>query len=226
MKQENKSYGFETAQLVDHLCQKGISKKLVVMRHSARHYDLDNPLREPFLGLTTEGKAFSYRWGKELPWGLHLHFFSSFISRCIETAYLIDKGYVASGGTTEHTIIENSLGPYYVRDAAKLLGNYLRVSNFFADWFGGHIPEKIIDHPRRIAQRMRNFCKERLSLPDEGTMNICITHDWNVYVLIEAFFGLSPEAYGKVKYLDGIVVFKDRDRSYIEAPGQQPVELS
>ncbi len=227
MKPENSVYGSATAQLVNHLCQSKVRRKLIIMRHSARHYDLDNPVREPFLGLTPQGKDLSCQWGRQLPTGLHLHFFSSFISRCIETTYLIDKGYVAGGGTTEHTVIENSLAPYYVRDAVRLLENHLRGSDFYADWFGGQIPAEIIDHPRDVAKRMRQFWDKRLSRPEDKTdsLDICVTHDWNVYVILEAFFGLDPEAYGKVEYLDGAAVFQDRGQCYIEAPGHPPVVL-
>jgi len=49
--------------------------------------------KEPFMGLTDVGKSFALELGKSLPAKLMPRLFSSTFGRCIETAYLIDKGY-------------------------------------------------------------------------------------------------------------------------------------
>lgn len=217
-------FGAQTARLVKSICREGVTAKMVVMRHSARYYDFDNPVREPFLGLTEEGKSLAFEWGRDLPAGLHINFFASYISRCVETAYLIDKGYTAAAkGTTAHTMVETSLAPYYVRDPQGLLDNHLRQDDFYGAWFGGKIPEKFIDPTWKIARRMRRFWEGRLSQAVDNHLDICITHDWNVYVVLDAFLGLNPEAAGKVEFLDGVVVYKEDGRLYIETPGHERI---
>ena len=46
-----------------------------------------------------------------------------------------------------------------------------------------------------------------------------------MYVVLDAFCGVDPGSYGKVDFLDGVVVFKEGDRLYIEAPGQSRTAL-
>lgn len=222
------SYGESTRQLMtETLSNPEVSGVMVIMRHSARHYDHENPINEPFMGLTETGKEISHAWGIGLPSGLTVGFYSSFIGRCIETAYLIDKGYVRQGGDTRHNIIEKTLSPYYVRDAQGLFKDYIMDADFFGKWFAGEIPAAIIDHPETIAADMRDVCVTRLKA-GSGTncsLDICVTHDWNLYVLRQHFLGLHYEAHGKVGYLDGVVIFQKDGRFFIAAPGGVPREM-
>lgn len=219
-------YGIQTRQLAETFLNNGGTRGLVVLRHSVRHYDTDNPINEPFMGLTEEGKHLSYQWGNRLPPVKRLNFFSSFIGRCIETAYLMDKGHVAAGGATSSNMIELTLSPFYVRDALRLFEEYLKGPDFLSGWFDRTIPPDIIDPPAQVAATMMEFWKKRLAdnrLSDQ--MDICVTHDWNLYVLRWYFLGLFPEKREKVEYLDGLIVFRDGNNYYIAAPGHDPRQL-
>ncbi|WP_408622811.1 histidine phosphatase family protein [Desulfosudis oleivorans] len=196
------------------------------MRHSARRY-AEHPAGEPFMELTEEGKEIAHAWGKALPPGAPVSFFSSFIGRCIETAYLIDKGHVAAGGQTRHTVIEETLSPYYVRNAHRFLEVCKTLSDFFTQWFAGRISPEIIDHPSDIAGRMAGFWHHRLDTGSTGekTVDICITHDWNLFVAREYLLGLAHDAHGDVAYLDGVVVFEEKGKRYIVSPDNDPAVL-
>ncbi len=218
--------GAETRQLVETMINNGMERGLVVLRHSARHYDMDNPLNEPFMGLTEDGKQLAYQWTRSLPPGLCLNFFSSFIGRCIETAYLMDKGYVAAGGRTVSNMLEPSLSPFYVRDALQLYETYLKGGEFLPTWLNGAVPADIIDPPEQVAKTMSDFWAKRLSNNDvPGQVDICITHDWNLYVLRWHFLKVSLEKGGKVDYLDGMIVFKEKKDYFVTAPGLDPTLL-
>lgn len=219
-------YGENTRQLVETFLDNDPKPGLVVVRHSARHYDTDNPINEPFMGLTEEGKQLSYRWGNELAPGRRINFFSSFIGRCIETAYLIDKGYVAAGGTTRHNTIEMTLSPFYVKDALRLFENHLKGSDFLSAWFNREVPPDIIDPPDIVATTMQKFWEKRFA-ENNGTdrLDICVTHDWNLYVLQWYFLGVPSEKREKVEYLDGMIVFKDNQDYVIAASGHPPQKL-
>lgn len=221
-------YGDTTRRLLEETIKAGdVSRMLVIMRHSARHYDHENPINEPFMGLTEEGKAISHDWGAALPKGMTVGFYSSFIGRCIETAYLIDKGYVRQGGETRHNIIEKTLSPYYVRDAGRLFQDYMTEAAFFQQWFAEEIPESIIDHPGDIARELAGFCVERLVSggPDTPGMDIGITHDWNLYVIRQYLLGVPFAQQGKVEYLDGVVVYQQGGYFYLMTDGCAPKEL-
>ena len=221
-------YGLSMARLLNDLYgREAVSRLVVVVRHSARRY-AENPASEPFMELTEEGKSLAYAWGSALPQGVPVSFFSSFIGRCIETAYLIDKGHVAAGGQTRHTVIEQTLSPYYVRSPLRFLETCKTLSDFFSQWFAGRISPEIIDHPADIAGQMRCFWEKRLDVSGTGgkTIDICVTHDWNLFAAREHLLGLAHDAHGDVAYLDGMVIFEEKGRRYIVSPDSAPLALS
>lgn len=226
MVNESRPYGNKTRQLIETFLDGGTTRGLVVVRHSVRHYDKDNPINEPFMGLTEEGKESSYQWGRSLPTSKRLSFFSSFIGRCIETAYLMDKGYVASGGVTSSNIIEPALSPFYVRDALRFFEAYLKEPNFLSGWFNRNIPPDILDPPEQVALKIKGFCEKRLSgnIPSDR-IDICVTHDWNLYVLRWYFWGIYPGPHEKVDYLDGLIFFRDGRHNYVAVSGHETIKL-
>lgn len=220
--------GREMAALAESLSAKGITRGMIVLRHAARHYDSDNPLNEPFMGLTEEGKNMAFDWGRGFPINTRLNLFSSNIGRCIETAYLIDKGYAAAGGRTRTNVIESTLSPFYVRDVRRLFEDYFNEPDFFSRWFAGNIPSDVISPPEVICRVLRGFWERRLkeeSRPEDG-WDIGVTHDWNLYVLRYCFFGLTYEAQQKVDYMDGVIVYREKAGYRITAPGLAPTALA
>ena len=223
-----RQYGLPMARLLNDLYHNGdVSRLVVVLRHSARRY-AQNPASEPFMELTEEGKALAYAWGERLPQGAPVSFFSSFIGRCIETAYLIDKGHVAAGGRTRHAAIEKTLSPYYVRNPHRFLETCKTLSDFFAQWFAGRISPEIIDPPADIARQMAGFWHNRLDANGESgkTIDICVTHDWNLFVAREHVLGLIHDAHGDVAYLDGLIIFEEKKNRYIVSPDSPPLALT
>ncbi|MDY6905086.1 MAG: histidine phosphatase family protein [Thermodesulfobacteriota bacterium] len=221
-------YGHNTKQILHDIANdRGVSRLIVIMRHSERHYDHDNAINEPFMGLTESGKALACEWGAALPAGTAVGFFSSYIGRCIETAYLMDKGYVRQGGETRHNTLEQTLSPYYVRDVHRLFKDYTTEAGFFRQWFAGDIQTDIIAPPKTIAQDMAGFLKQQVSAENSGAprLSIGITHDWNLYVARHHLLGLAYDAHGKVEYLDGIAVYEKGGQVYVVAHGTEPMEI-
>lgn len=179
------------------------------MRHSERYYDLDNPVREPFMNLTETGKDLSFKFGEQLPGGMVVRVFSSFIGRCIETAYLIDKGYTSTGGKTRSNTVELLLSPFYAKNPAQILKMFLESgsSHFIRAWLDGDYSSEVIDHPKDSAQKMIGFARTALAEPLEAHIDILITHDWNLYLVKEVFLGLRHEDAGKIEYLEGVILY-------------------
>ncbi len=223
----DKEYGKSTKDLIQNLTDRGITKMSVMIRHSARHYDSENPQNEPFLLLTEEGKEFSYNLGKSLPPDYTLRFYSSMMGRCIETAYLIDKGYVAQNGLTEHNKMEPFLAPSYVKKPFELMKVLQKTSpNFIRHWFAGKISSDIIDPSQPAAQFIVEMLVEKLKDLPDNHINMGVSHDWNLYLVKEHVMGLKHENVGKVEYLEGLVVYQEKGKMYVVNHQCDPVELS
>ncbi len=222
-------FGEKTITVINKLLSDGINNISVLMRHSSRHYDTD-PEKEPFMTLDEAGKKLSYQFGTKLPLDMSVHFFSSNIGRCIETAYLIDKGFIQNGGKTKNNIVENLLFPFYVgspRDAFNIFINS-GFETFFRKWFNGEISEKILADGKKSASLIVDFMKEKLmqNNRNEKNINISISHDWNLHLVKEFFLNLRHEDYGKVEYLEGVILYEKNSSFFLTNHQREPVLLN
>ncbi len=219
-------FGKPVRDIIRNLSDRGIKKMSVMMRHSARHYNWEQPKEEPFLMLTEEGKEFAYNLGKTLPPGFTLKFYSSVVGRCIETAYLIDKGYVSQGGITDHNMMEPCLSPSYVKKPFELMKILQETSpNFIRQWFNGEISAEIIAPPQGAAHNIINMLESKLENLPENHINLGISHDWNLYLVKEYIMGLKHEDVGRVAYLEGLIVYREQGKTYVVNHQCKPVEL-
>ncbi|MBW1848699.1 MAG: histidine phosphatase family protein [Deltaproteobacteria bacterium] len=216
--------GGQTLDTILRLHQQGIKKIAAIMRHSERHYDNDNPIREPFMSLTEPGKDFSIKFGGKLPSGVMVRAFSSFLGRCIETAYLIDKGYTAKGGKTESNTVELFLSPFYAKDPVEIVKTFVETGSlsFIRSWLDGDFSSELIDNPVDSAQKIVGFAKEKLTESLEDHIDIFVSHDWNLYLVKEVFLGLKHEDYGNVEYLEGVVLYAQNGNIYITNHQAEP----
>ncbi|MCG8337825.1 MAG: histidine phosphatase family protein [Proteobacteria bacterium] len=219
-------FGKSTRDLIKSLADRGINRMSVMMRHSARHYNWEQPREEPFLLLTEEGKEYSYNLGKSLVPGFTIKFYSSVVGRCIETAYLIDKGYVSQGGKTDHNMMEPYLSPSYVKKPFELIKVLQETSpNFIRQWFDGEISAEIIDPPRGAAQDIIGMLESKLEYLPENHINMGISHDWNLYLVKEYIMGLRHEDVGRVAYLEGLIVYQEQGKTFVVNHQSEPVEI-
>lgn len=221
---EKNNYGQATISLIKNLQKQGANKFSIILRHSARYYD-DDIQMEPFMSLTDKGRDFAYQLGEQLPEGMTARFFSSYIGRCIETAYLIDKGYVKNnGGITKNNIVTDSFAPFYVLDIQKLLKIMVEQDTFvfIRNWIDGNIPETIMQNAEDAANSMFSYILERFNEISENSIDIFVSHDWNLYLLKEFGIGLPHEKYGKIEYLEGLVLFMKNGEMFIAHPQTDP----
>jgi hypothetical protein len=220
-------FGKSTRDLIKSLTDRGINNMSVMMRHSARHYNWDQPQEEPFLLLTAEGKEYAYNLGKSLPPGFTLRFHSSMVGRCIETAYLIDKGYVSQGGKTKHNVMEPYLSPSYVKKPFELIKILQQTSpNFIRSWFEGNISTEIIAPPQGAAQDIVTMLvNKQANLPDNH-INLGVSHDWNLYLVKEHIMGLKHEDVGRVAYLEGLVVYQEQGKTFVVNHQCDPINIA
>lgn len=220
-------YQSPTISLIKDLNKQGIDKLSLVIRHSARNYDEDIKM-EPFMCLTPMGRAMALSMGELFPENFSVEFFSSYIGRCIETAYLLDKGFVRkTGGLTQDNRVADHLAPFYVKNIRKTVEIIMQqdVHTFIRNWMDGYIDETILLNAREAARQMFRFMVGGLLECEKNTLQVSVTHDWNMYLLKEYGLGLPHEQFGKVDYLEGVVIFSQNEKTYIANHQKDPVLL-
>lgn len=220
-------FGLNTVKTINTLKSQGIDRMLVVVRHSARFYRPDMPRLEPFLGLTEEGKDYAHRLGVKLPIDTGLRLFSSPVGRCIETAYLVDKGNTAAGGRCETNKIKPKLTAFYVKDIEKIFQRIRErtVSGFFRDWFDGKVPEEVMSDPLETKNIILRLLIDLLKETTEPKIDIAVSHDWYLYVLKEHFLKQPLEECGQVQYLEGAALFENQGELFIVNHQSKPVPV-
>lgn len=216
-----------TLSLIRDLNSRGISRMSVAIRHSARHYD-DDVKMEPFMCLTDKGRAMAQAMGEGLPENVVPHFFSSYIGRCIETSYLMDKGFVRkTGGLTRDNRVAPDMSPFYVKDIKKTVNILLErdTATFIRLWMDGGIDDAVLMKAEDAAEKMLTFMAGSLVESDRNSIQVSVTHDWNIYLLKEYGLGLPHETFGKIEYLEGVVVFEEKGKLYVAGHQKDPVPL-
>ncbi|MBC8440339.1 MAG: histidine phosphatase family protein [Deltaproteobacteria bacterium] len=223
-------YEVRTKQTIDtikHLMDNGVKKISVLIRHSDRFFSKDARL-EPFMGLTDEGKELAFDFGASMPSTQMPKLYSSFLGRCVETAFLIDKGFTKKNNhTIDHNCMDAMLSPFYVKDITKALpliedqGNEL----FLRNWFDKRIDESIMENPEKTSDILSEFMTEQIKNLNKNQIAICVSHDWNIYPLKEFKLGFKHETAGQVGYLDGLVFFEKDSQYYITNYQTNPVLL-
>ena len=212
-----KAIGKETIQLIHSLHQAGVKSYVTIMRHSARFYGTAE--NEAEMGLTEEGKKAAFAFGKALPVTPTLCFFSSPVSRCVETSSLIEQGFLENGGTTATNKELDALNVFYLRNFPKLFTIYNEMhkngtrGKFFRNWYEGHYSPNLVDDPVQTTRRMMKALVALLQ--GSATGNICISHDWNLFLIKEFYLGIRPEDHDYIQYLEGVVIYEQNGRYYI-----------
>lgn len=215
----------ETLGALNRLLKNGATHIAIIMRHSHRFFDMDNT-REPFMGLTPEGQAMAYDAGTRLPPDITPCFYSSVFGRCIETAFLMDKGFFNTHGRpTPHNRSLEILSPFYVQDLTLAVDMMQEMGSdhFLRAWFNGDIHKSIMMPARQAAEKMIHFLHETAGALSSEQVCLCVSHDWNLYPIKEFMLGLTPEASGPVGYLEGILVYFKGGDWHLEAVSPDPV---
>ncbi|MDY0375926.1 MAG: histidine phosphatase family protein [Desulfobacterium sp.] len=217
----------ETLLMIKSLIDQGVEKISIIMRHSARYFGQD-PRMEPFLGLTETGKGYAVNLGQALPRRPDPVFFSSHFSRCIETAYLMDKGYNQRYSRFKgHNTLETTLAPFYIRDMESAFTTFAKLGSdrFLRTWFDKGLDNGMMQDSEETADLLTDFLEAKLDGLDPGQIAICVSHDWNLYPIKEHKLNLPFEEHGKVEFLESVVVFEQGGKNFIMNHQQEPKQL-
>jgi broad specificity phosphatase PhoE len=206
----------QTIETITSLLNDGIKKISVIIRHSDRFFPKEARM-EPFMGLTEGGKSFALDLGKNLPEKPVPKLFSSTFGRCIETAYLIDKGYTQQHKTlVAHNTTSDFLAPFYIKNIERAvhLVEAQGSEQFIRNWFDHKIDDDIMENPETTSAILSEFMIDRLKQLGDLEIAVCVSHDWNIFPLKEFKLGLPHEKKGDVGYLDGVVFYENQNQYY------------
>ncbi|MGD8415539.1 MAG: histidine phosphatase family protein [Pseudomonadales bacterium] len=207
---EHVPYGDKTLRLIEGVLDRGASRAVVLMRHSAREYapdrhDLLNPLTE-------EGRGWAHDLGAALPKALTLRAYASPPHRCMETAELILAGHEQAGGeVTRHRPLE-ALGVFYALDQMKMWQAMRGAGGlvpFVSSWLEGRVPADAIMHAEVASRILIDVLAAKLDTPvASAQLDVCVSHDMTLYLMRTLLLG-EPLEGPPVAYLDGIVLFEE-----------------
>ena len=227
MKRHHDLRAEQTLTTLNQLLDRGVEKISLIIRHSERFFSEDAQM-EPFMGLTPEGKAYAAQLGAALRPGPSLQLHSSFFGRCIETAYLIDKGYTrANNHLLDHNCTQQMLAPFYIKD----IGTAIHMvedqgsKQFLRNWFDNRIDDTVMEHPEKTADRLCEFMVDRIQSMDGTGVSLCVSHDWNIFPIKEFKMKMPHETGGDVGYLDGLAFYRENDQFWLTSHQCDPVAL-
>jgi broad specificity phosphatase PhoE len=218
----------QTLTVIQQLLNRDITKIAAIIRHSARFYGTA-PHTEAFLGLTPDGMKFAVEMGQNLSVSPLPRLYSSPFGRCIETAYLIDKGFTRQHGVhLAHNQPRELLAPFYIKDIEKAL-NLLKeqgTHTYIRNWFDNRLDEAVMENPKKTSAILSRFMLDCVQDLADNEIALCVSHDWNIFPLKEFAMGLTHEEAGDIGYLDGVVFFENNGQTFITSyqTDPQPVE--
>ncbi len=223
---ENKAA--QTLSAIHRLRKDGITKISVLMRHSERSFT-DNPDLEPFMALTDNGRQMAFNFGQELPISFTPVLFASYIGRCIETAYLIDKGFTREHGPSlSHTKTHENFAPFYIKDIEKVISLLEKTGNdlFLKKWFDKKFDKSVIEDPVKTADQICRIMITQLDRLQGNQLALCVSHDWNIFPIKEFKLNQPLETSGDVGYLESVLFFKNNSQYHAMGTDMQPVRLA
>lgn len=225
MKRKYKVNAKETINTINSLLNDGITKLSVLIRHSDRHFS-KIPDLEPFMCLTTKGKKLAFDFGAALDNKLIPRLYSSTFGRCVETAYLIDKGFTKKNKINlAHNYTDKKLAPFYIKDINKAVAKVRELGNhvFLRNWFDRTLNNGVMQNPQKTADILCKFMIKKIDKLKKNEIAICVSHDWNIYPLKE--FKMNPlhKIIKEVGYLDGVIFFEKKSKYYITSHKTKPI---
>lgn len=211
------NYGDATARMTRRVFGQGVSRAVLLMRHSAREYrrdihDLENPL-------TPDGRVLAGRFGAGLP-DVNLRGYASPVMRCLDTASLAIEGSSASarGGVIDKVRHVEAFGVFYALDQIRMwkgLRQSQGLASYVGEWFDGAVPQSVMMNPRRAVSMVLEVMLDKLRAPaiasSEPQLDLCVTHDMTIFTMRHGA-GLEPVHAEDVAFMDGLIMYEQDGR--------------
>ncbi len=178
----------------------------IVIRHAQRH-EIVGAEGYWTCGLTAAGAEQAHEFGRSLAGRFSgYRIFHSPVKRCEQTALAI-----AHELGVKHVQPEKILGVSYIRVSVE--EGFAEADrwgdNFLRKWFDGRVPAEIFMPLPEARDIQIAYLRSKLDEAPCGTLDIHITHDWNINVLREGIFGLRHEDLGWPDFLSGLALSRE-----------------
>jgi broad specificity phosphatase PhoE len=196
-------------------------RSAVVVRHAERHPVFDLRNHEEVL-LTERGHEQAIEGGKALSRvGRRIRILHSPVERCAQTARGLLAGARALGAEAEIVCAIAALGSPFVKDRKRAFELVTRTGpRFIRDWFDGRLPPEVFEPRSSAARAQIDVVTERLLAEEAGTLEVFVSHDWNIALVREELLGVTPESTWP-GYLDGVTVALDDPDVVVELDGRE-----
>ena len=189
----------------------------VMIRHAER-YPIKSMHSPGAAMLTDKGKDDARDLGRRIASHGPFLINHSPIPRCMETAHLISSGIdesAAEGNAIAGNVMPELAGPFKMGDWNKIaeISSEIGMLQFLRKWFDGEYPENLILPLKNSAEFELNMLANQLR--ESKTSVINVTHDWNIIVLTEFYFGLKHEDIGPPPFLDVLTAFTDNEAVHL-----------
>lgn len=182
----------------------------VFIRHAERYPIIDVTSHAQVL-LTPQGEADAVVTGSLLPPDRCVRLWHSRVRRCKQTAERIAEGFATAGGRVELAGELESLCGSFVRDSDgfSALTRQHGGNDFIRSWFDGCFDPAVIDPRDVAAARLLSVAQEALGTSQPDSLNLLVTHDWEIMTMRETYLGVRHEDVGWAEYLDGLAMAWD-----------------
>jgi broad specificity phosphatase PhoE len=180
---------------------------ILLCRHAER-YEITDFTRSTEALLTARGKKDAFRLGRRLAGRFeNKTVFHSPVRRCAQTAEELIRGLqhrrdgVTPGGPLSW------LGGDFMKIETAYVNDYMAVhgwQTFLRRWFDGELPAERIQPLNAAAPVELGLLQAQLAA--QAGLVIDVTHDWNMMLLLEHYFGLRFETEGLPGYLEGMLI--------------------
>lgn len=189
--------------LFEHLNGRGPAS--VIVRHAERF-----PVRSIYdslaVGLTEKGKEDAVTFGRSIEGSWEVRLFHSPAVRCRETAEGIADGLGINGHRVRSIEEAGTLCAPYLKDP-RVLGDADRLGYaFMRSWFDGSFDRAWLSPTSEAADMvLAPVIKSLRSSSSPRSLDIHVSHDWEIVLLREEVLGIKYEDAGWVDYLEGLM---------------------
>lgn len=182
----------------------------VVIRHGARYpaTDLEN---EMSIGLTEIGMIESRMLGENLKGFSSVRLFHSPALRCRQTAECIAEGLETNGTTVAGIEERLSLCAPYVKDQRVMEEVSKLGHDFISEWFNSNLNSEWIYDVKDSVKMIAGPVLKSLSEIGKGSLDIHVSHDWDVSLMWKELAGVDYRNVGWPTYLSGILFTIEND---------------
>lgn len=182
-----------------------ITSPAIVIRHTERE-KIEDPNENYDASLTKKGKKDAIDFGNRLPKNQNIRIYHSWIHRCQRTAELILKGLRDNGGKGNIIGGKDFISFHFFGDeerGLKLFNEY-GIEGFVQNWFSNNLDKSVVHEPNQCRKKVLNSILNNFS----NSLDIFVTHDWNIILLLSYLYDLPEEDFKWPGFLEGVLIEK------------------